>query len=139
VVLIGGSLLEPRPGPLCGPILVIDDDDAVRGALDAALSAEGYEVVTAPDGVAALDAVAIYSFDLIILDIRMSRMDGPEFARAYAGVPGRHAPTLILSSAADVRGLAQQIGADAYLGKPFELDDLLTLVARYAGEPSRPD
>jgi CheY-like chemotaxis protein len=138
-VLIGGSVLETASGSPRGPILVVDDDDAVRGALDAALSGEGYEVLTARDGSAALEVAATHPLALILLDIRMPGMSGPEFAQAYRRVPGPRAPTVVLSAAGDAGAWARIIGAQAHLGKPFDLDELLRLVERYAGRAARVD
>jgi DNA-binding response OmpR family regulator len=138
VVLIGGSVLGTAEDSHA-LILVVDDDHGVRGALDAALSAEGYDVVSVPDAAAGLEAAATFSVALILLDITMPGMDGSEFVRAYARTPGPHAPTVVLSAAGDGRALARMLGAQDYLGKPFELDDLLLVVSRYAGAPVRLD
>jgi CheY-like chemotaxis protein len=137
-MLIGSLLADWRAQPR-GLVLVVDDDTGVRTAIDAALSAEGYSVVTATDGVAALDLAESHELALILLDIRMPRMDGPDFARAYAAMPGPHAPTVVLSAADDAAWWAKQIGANGHLEKPFDLDDLLALVQRYTAGPDRLD
>jgi twitching motility two-component system response regulator PilH len=132
--MIGVSPLETSVGP-AGPILVIDDDDAVRIAIDAALSAEGYDVVTASDGIAGLEAATTQILALILLDVRMPGMDGPQFALAYSLVPGPHAPTVVVTAADNGAAWARRIGAAAHLGKPFDLEELLAIVERYAGPP----
>jgi CheY-like chemotaxis protein len=58
-------------------------------------------------------------------------MDGWAIADAYRRRPGPHAPIVVLTAAQDAAARAAQINADGYLGKPFELDDLLNVVARY--------
>jgi two-component system, chemotaxis family, chemotaxis protein CheY len=136
--VIDVALLETSVGRP-GPILVIDDDDAVRTAIDVALSAEGYDVVTACDGIAGLEAAMTHFLALILLDLRMPGMDGPQFARAYSLFPGPHAPTVVVTAAENGASWARQIGAAAHLGKPFDLEDLLTIVERYAGPPERID
>lgn len=138
-MLIGGSLLDSSPGDSRALILVVDDDDAIRSALDIALSAEGYDVLTASDGAAGLRAAASHSLALILLDIRMPGMDGAEFARAYRDVPGPRAPTVVISAAEDAAAWARRIGAEAHLGKPFDLNELLAIVERYTGRPNRLD
>jgi len=116
-------------------VLVVDDDPDIRAMLDLALSAEGYEVVTAADGAAGLDAVRAATPDVILLDLRMPGMSGEEFTDRYRQGPGRRAPVVVVSAATDTPQRAAAIGAEAHLLKPFELDDLLSLVGRFAGSP----
>jgi CheY-like chemotaxis protein len=121
-------------------ILVVDDDEALRRLLFGALADEGYAVMEASDGAVALARVHEAAPGLILLDMRMPVMDGWEFARRYRALPGPHAPIVCVTAAAngaavEVRGA--QIGAVASLSKPFDLDDLLTLVGRYVPLPSR--
>jgi CheY-like chemotaxis protein len=134
----GVPLLETSDGRPA-PILVIDDDDAVRRAIDAALSAEGYDVVTASDGIAGLEAATTQILALILLDVRMPGMDGPQFAQAYSHLPGPRAPTVLVTAAENGAAWARRIGAAAHLGKPFDLEELLAIVERYAGPPDRID
>lgn len=114
------------------PVLVVEDDDSVRNFISLALEDEGYPVVTAPNGAAALDLVREVAPRVILLDMRMPVMDGWAFARAYRAAPGPHAPIVVLTAARDTAERAAQIDAAAYLAKPFDLDDLLAVVARYA-------
>jgi CheY-like chemotaxis protein len=136
--VIGVALLDTSVGRP-GPILIIDDDDAVRTAIDAALSAEGYDVVTASDGIAGLEAATTQILALILLDVRMPGMDGPQFARAYSHIPGPRAPTVVVTAVENGAAWARRIGAAAHLGKPFDLEELLAIVERYAGPPERID
>jgi len=110
-------------------LLVVDDEPAVRDALDRALRAEGYRVTTAGDGRAALDRMAEERPDLIVLDVLMPVMDGLEVCRALRAA-GDRTPILVLTardSVADrVEGL--DAGADDYLVKPFALDELLARI-----------
>ena len=117
-------------------VLVVEDDDALREAVVAALEDEGYAVLAAPNGLAALDVVARSAPLAILLDMRMPIMDGWEFARAYRERPGPHAPIIVFTAARDAGRWAAEIDADAYLAKPFNLNDLLALVERYAGAPA---
>jgi CheY-like chemotaxis protein len=97
-----------------------------------ALTDEGYDVLRAEHGAAALDIIAANGNpSLILLDMRMPVMDGWQFSREYRQLAGPHAPIIVLTAAADAARSAQQIDADDFLPKPFDLEDLLHLVGRY--------
>jgi CheY-like chemotaxis protein len=115
-------------------VLVVDDDRVIQQLLEVNLELEGYEVVaTASDGKEALDKIAELRPDLVILDIMMPKMDGLEVCRHLKADPElADIPIVLLSARAqdmDVReGL--DIGADAYLTKPFDPVELLEVVGR---------
>jgi DNA-binding response OmpR family regulator len=109
-------------------VLVVEDDDGIRDLVDIVLSTAGYEVLTAPNGAAALQLVGQTRLDLVLLDMRMPVMDGWEFARRYRERPEPAAPILVLTAARDAAARAAEIDANGYLGKPFEMQELLTLV-----------
>lgn len=113
-------------------ILVVDDDEATRTFISEALTNEGYSVITVPDGAAALARIKHYQVALILLDTRMPVMDGWEFAQAYRQMPGPHAPIIVLTAALGADDIAEQIDAADFLAKPFDLDELLAIVKRYA-------
>ncbi|PRX97231.1 two-component system response regulator MprA [Allonocardiopsis opalescens] len=107
-------------------ILVADDDAAVRASLTRALRFNGYEVDTAADGQEALDRIAADRPDALVLDIMMPRLDGLGACRRLrAG--GDDLPVLMLTArdALGDRVAGLDAGADDYLPKPFELDELL--------------
>ncbi|MEV7523239.1 response regulator transcription factor [Streptomyces sp. NPDC091371] len=110
-------------------ILVVDDEPAVREALRRSLAFEGYDVQTAVDGLDALDKTASYAPDLIVLDIQMPRMDGLTAARRLRS-SGSVTPILMLTARDTVgdRVTGLDAGADDYLVKPFELDELFARV-----------
>lgn len=112
-------------------ILVVEDDDGIRDLVDLVLSSAGYEVLTAPNGAAALQLVGHVHPDLVLLDMRMPVMDGWEFARQYRARPEPHAPILVLTAARDAAVRAAEIHANGYLGKPFDMQELLTLVGHH--------
>ncbi|MGW0662021.1 response regulator transcription factor [Streptodolium elevatio] len=116
----------PAPG---ARILVVDDEPAVREALESSLRYEGYTVALAPDGLAALDALEREVPDLVILDVLMPRMDGLTTARRLRG-RGETVPILMLTArdAVGDRVTGLDAGADDYLVKPFELDELFARV-----------
>jgi CheY-like chemotaxis protein len=130
---------QPRPPSGARPILVVDDDATLRRLLFWALTDEGYSVMEAPDGAVALARAHEAAPGLILLDMRMPVMDGWEFARRYHARPGPHAPIVCVTAAADAAAVAArgaQIGAVASLSKPFDLEELLALVGRYAPPPA---
>jgi two-component system chemotaxis response regulator CheY len=113
-------------------VLVVDDDESIGEFVSMALADEGYDVVTALDGAAALEVVELRRPDVILLDMRMPIMDGWEFARRYRQTAGPHAPIIVVTAARDADDRAAQIEADGVLAKPFDLDDLLDVVDRHA-------
>jgi two-component system OmpR family response regulator len=117
---------ERRPGP--PRVLVVDDEAAITDFIKLGLDREGFEVETAADGRAALAAVDRFAPDVVVLDVMMPRMDGIALTKELAGDPRRG---LVILSARDetedrIRGL--DLGADDYLGKPFEFSELLARV-----------
>ncbi len=110
-------------------VLVVDDEPAVRQALDRALRFEGYTTETVDDGPAALAAHAERPADAIVLDVAMPRMDGLEVCRRLRSA-GDLTPVLMLTARAaiDDRVAGLDAGADDYLVKPFALEELLARI-----------
>ncbi|MEV0383715.1 response regulator transcription factor [Nonomuraea sp. NPDC050643] len=110
-------------------LLVVDDEPALREALQSSLEFEGYKVVTANDGQMALEAVAADAYDAVLLDVMMPRLDGLTACRRLRA-SGNHIPVLMLTArdAVGDRVSGLDAGADDYLVKPFELDELLARV-----------
>jgi two-component system response regulator MprA len=106
-------------------ILVVDDEPAVRDALDRALRLDGYEVALAADGRQALDALAERAPDAVVLDVMMPRLDGLEVCRRLRAA-GDRTPVLVLTArdALSDRVGGLDAGADDYLVKPFALEEL---------------
>ena len=106
-------------------ILVVDDDPGVRGALDRALRLDGYEVATAEDGPAALEALAVSPPDAVVLDLGLPKLDGLEVCRRLRAA-GDDTPVLMLTArdAVHDRVLGLDAGADDYVVKPFALAEL---------------
>ncbi len=122
-------------------VLVIEDDEGIRELVELALSEEDYEVWLMPDGATALASLGEIRPDVILLDMKMPVMDGWEFARRYHALADRSAPLLVFSAAQDAAQRAAEIGADGYIPKPFDIDELLAAVASattcgVAGQPS---
>ncbi len=114
-------------------ILVVDDDDTFRELVEATLGDEGYAVDTAPNGLAALEVASRFRPHLILLDLRMPLQDGPSFIKAYRKTKPPRAAVAVVSAVRDPVIAAARIGADAFLAKPFDLGDLIHLVARLSG------
>jgi two-component system response regulator MprA len=119
-------------------VLVVDDEPAVRRALERALTLDNYTVTLAADGQEALDALAANPADAVVLDVMMPRVDGLEVARRMRRA-GDHTPILMLTArdAVDDRVTGLDVGADDYLVKPFALRELqarLRALLRRTGE-----
>ncbi|MGW7043926.1 response regulator transcription factor [Streptomyces avermitilis] len=110
-------------------ILIVDDEPAVREALQRSLAFEGYDTEVAVDGADALEKATAYEPDLVVLDIQMPRMDGLTAARRIRGA-GTTTPILMLTARDTVgdRVTGLDAGADDYLVKPFELDELFARI-----------
>ncbi|MGN6189291.1 MAG: response regulator transcription factor [Conexibacter sp.] len=106
-------------------VLVVEDDDEIAQALQRSLRLEGYEVRIASDGVAALDDAHAFLPDLVVLDLGLPRLDGIEVARTLRRQDD--VPILMLTArdALEARGEGLDSGADDYLVKPFERQELL--------------
>ena len=106
-------------------VLVVDDEPAVRRALERALALERHDVTLAADGEEALDALVRSPPDAVILDVMMPRLDGLEVCRRMRAA-GDKTPVLMLTArdAIDDRVQGLDVGADDYLVKPFALREL---------------
>jgi CheY-like chemotaxis protein len=115
-------------------ILVVDDSSTVRKFVAASLNMKGFRVVTAADGIEALECMPTDKFDLIILDLNMPDMDGFEFMRTLRETPEyRDIPIIILSSMTDLKNkdLALEMGATAFLEKPLSTEAIQREVFRF--------
>ncbi|GAA0490098.1 MULTISPECIES: response regulator transcription factor [Streptomyces] len=116
-------------GETSARILIVDDEPAVREALRRSLAFEGYGTEEAVDGLDAVEKVTAYRPELIVLDVLMPRMDGLTAARRLRA-NGLTVPILMLTARDTVgdRVTGLDAGADDYLVKPFELDELLARI-----------
>ena len=111
------------------PILVIDDDQAIRSTVADLLEAEGYTVATAVNGADGLQVLDRVRPALVLLDMRMPVLDGWGFARAVHE-RGIRVPIVVLTAAHDAYRWAREINAADVVAKPFDLIDLLDTVER---------
>ena len=114
------------------PILVVDDTEDMREATTSILRFEGYRVVTANNGLVALDTVSRADYCLILLDIGMPIMNGYEFLSAYERQLRPHSPVIILSAAHDIPSRVLPSFVVKLLPKPFHISQLLEQVSKYA-------
>jgi CheY-like chemotaxis protein len=115
-------------------VLVVDDEPTLLAVVADVLREEGYTVVVAGGGRAALASFTDAPPDLVVLDVMMPGMDGHAAYRALRALPGGAAvPVVFASAAADANGLPN--GAAAFLRKPYDLEALLALIARLVGPP----
>lgn len=112
-------------------ILVVEDDAYCRDLLDQILTMNGYLVHVASNGLEGLSVLQNSVPDLILLDMKMPVMNGWEFSRRLKEERDCAIPVVIISAAEDIRSRALEAGADGWLEKPFDLDDLLSAVESF--------
>ena len=114
-------------------ILVADDDLGIGDMLYEMLSDAGYEVEIEVDGHAVQQMIEPFP-DLLVLDIRLSGTDGRIICQQLKSQEATHSlPIILLSANKNMRQIARDAGADDFLVKPFDMGDLLALVAKYVG------
>ena len=112
-------------------VLVVDDEPQVVWVLQFSLEAEGYTTFAARDGVQAMSAIAEHHPQLMLLDIMMPTMDGWSVLEEMMQLPREERPRVVVVSAmANLRDRAKaaEMGADAFMPKPFNVDDLLAVL-----------
>lgn len=122
-------------------ILIAEDERDILDLIAFTLRYNGYEVITATNGEAALDLTLKERPDLVLLDIRMPRMSGYEVCQALKNdEDARDIPIVFLSAKGQESEVDAGIaaGAIAYIHKPFAPNELVTRVSEFIGRPSRP-
>ncbi len=118
-------------------VMVVDDSLTVRRVTQRLLTREGYQVVLAKDGVDALEHLQSVTPDVMLVDIEMPRMDGFDLTRNMRDDERtRNIPIIMITSrtAAKHRNYALELGVNEYLGKPYQEDQLLALIAGFVGK-----
>ncbi len=109
-------------------VLVVDDEPQVVWMLRFSLEAEGFQTLSARNGVAALDEIREHHPELMLLDVMMPVMDGYTVLEELRSMPAADRPkVVVLSARASLRDKAKaiELGADAFLAKPFSVDELI--------------
>ncbi len=110
-------------------ILIVDDEKDLLLLIKEVLEEHHYHVLMADNGKEALDLISQEGVpDLILLDMSMPVMNGWTFSQLFADNYGRSCPIVIMTAADDSETRAMEIGADSYLGKPFDMDTLIKVV-----------
>jgi two-component system, OmpR family, response regulator VicR len=123
-------------------VLIVDDEPDLRSVLRFGLEAERFEVLEAADGEEGLRLACEQLPDLIVLDLMLPRMDGYKVCRALKFDDRyRHIPVIILSarSGDTDRRLAMELGADAYVTKPYDMKDLVSRIRERLRQPRQAD
>jgi chemosensory pili system protein ChpA (sensor histidine kinase/response regulator) len=136
---VEGAHQEAAPAAVVEPVrrvpvvMVVDDSLTVRKITTRLLSRAGYQVVTAKDGVDALEQLVDMTPDLMLLDVEMPRMDGFELTKQLRrDIKTLHMPIIMITSrtADKHKNFALELGVDEYMGKPYNEEELLEQIAR---------
>jgi DNA-binding response OmpR family regulator len=113
-------------------ILVVDDDPAILEAIQISLELEGYIVHTAHDGVGALDLAQKESPQLMVLDVLLSGDDGRDIAKKIKSMTNTASiPIVMMSAHPNIEQSVLDAGADHFMPKPFDIDQLLSFAHKY--------
>jgi two-component system, OmpR family, phosphate regulon response regulator PhoB len=119
-------------------LLVVDDDESIVEVIRMVLEGEGYQVITSMDG-SYLEHFEQGLPDLILLDVLLMGQDGRTICqRLKSDAITAHIPVIMLSAHSDTGKLANMSGADDYLEKPFDVDSLIEIVAKYLSDDASP-
>ncbi len=131
------SATPAQPAKQDGPprVLVVDDEASIRDLLSKTLALADYDVDVAPDGQVALERMRLFSYDLLITDLKMPGMDGltviHEARRLHASLP----VIIITGFSTEASAIeAANLGVSGYLTKPFKVPKVLSVAARALGE-----
>lgn len=121
-----GSVFEEKSGM---QILLIEDDDNFAKGMEETLSKEGFSIFTTRSGEEGVDLASVYNYQLAIVDMKLPDMAGHDVVKAIRA-SGKNFPIIILSGMADVEDKvrALQAGADDYVTKPFQRDELISRI-----------
>jgi len=121
-------------------VLVVEDDPSVRGLLQTLLTAEGYDVATASDGLAGLVKASRRKPSLILLDLMMPDLGGIRVLEEMGGDPAlADVPVIVVTGKLDaIPAMVEQLGEESVFAKPFSVAELLARVAEVTGGPIVP-
>lgn len=119
-------------------VLIVEDDPSLRLTLDLILNEAGYRTLLAENGQKALDELSRLELgngafpSAILLDMKMPVMDGWAFSRAFREKYDHLIPMIVNTAAESAQQRASEVAADACVGKPFDIEELLGVLARFA-------
>lgn len=114
-------------------IMIADDDTAILEATSLMLEDAGYSVIATTDG-EMLPVMHVEKPDLLLLDIRLSGLNGRDACiKIKNDAYGRNIPVILFSANKDTEQIAQEAGADGFIAKPFQMNDLLVKIATHVG------
>lgn len=119
-------------------ILVVDDEEHIRSLLASGLAMNGHDVVTAADGLEGCEKAETEKPDVILLDVKMPRMDGWEACRRLRATPAtRQVPILILTAFNQAEDCQKSIeaGANLFIAKPFHVREVLDAIQKLLNLP----
>jgi CheY-like chemotaxis protein len=126
--------MKPSVRTVSGPILVVEDDADMRGLLVAVLTGAGFRVVTAENGLEALEQLRRQRPCVVVLDLAMPLLDGPGFVHAAQADPEfPSVPVICVSGMPGSRAVAKELGITDCLTKPFASEALIEAVLRNCG------
>ena len=118
-------------------VLIIDDDDALLESMELILEEFGYQVQAYPDATM-IHCLNEDCADVILLDYQLADITGDEIAQILRNKPEtKNIPIIMISAYHDLRGIYKKIGADAFIPKPFDIDDLVNKVEHYASNSNK--
>ena len=122
--------------PNAGTVLVADDDLAIRELLKDLLGTEGYDVLEASNGAEALDRARRYHPAAVLMDLMMPVMSGAEATTRLKADPATAAiPVLAMSAGRNLTAVGIEIPADDFIPKPFDLTELMEMIAQHTSSP----
>lgn len=132
----GSEPSAPQVGRAEGKrVLVVDDEASIRELLSKTLALENYDVDTAGDGVAALDRMRAFAYDLLIADLKMPGMDGLTLIRQAKRLNAGLRIIIITGFSTESSAIeAVNLGVDGYLTKPFRIPQVLSAAAKALGQ-----
>lgn len=118
--------------PIKKKLLIVEDDEDILFVLTDFFESHGYKVLTALNGLLALELLEKNEFpNLVLLDMMMPIMNGWQFRDEFVARYDNECPIIVMTAAADAKKRSEEIGAAAWVAKPFNLDNILKLVKKF--------